>query len=156
MSLKRTRCPHSDCFDPAGSPGGYGGRCGQRAPAGPTEGGVRQRSAPHRRVGFRQQLVRDGLPQESSTLTQGWATEAHYRFKHKAAPYSCSHVFFKPFSAGLYSTLHNFIKGKYERCFWTVQVWKCFLEVFFHVAATVNKRAAHDVGFLPCYLENMF
>lgn len=48
-------------FESAGGAGRHGGGSGQWDPAGRAERGVRRRSAPHRRVGFRQQLVRDRL-----------------------------------------------------------------------------------------------
>jgi len=64
MKCLQCKCvcwPHSHIFESTGGPGRYGGGRGQRDPAGPIKRSVRQHSAPHRRVRFRQQLVRDGL-----------------------------------------------------------------------------------------------
>lgn len=58
-------------FESTGGAGRHGGGSGQWDPAGHTERGVWQHSAPHRRVGFRQQLVRDRLSTGLAS-SHGW------------------------------------------------------------------------------------
>ncbi len=69
--IKYMCCACTCLFESTGGAGGHGGGCGEGDPAGPVERSVRQRSAPHRRVRFRQQLVRD-------RLAKGWwVTSSH-------------------------------------------------------------------------------